>query len=131
MDIEIKKLTNEMNYNNPTTQSEIDKVEKEYNVSFPSDYKKFILESNGAEGPIGKDNYLVIWPINEIIELNIEYDVEAAQPGLIYFGSDGGDMAYAFDKTNNMTIVGIPFISIDINEKEILGNNFKEFLQQL
>ena len=130
MNTEIKKLTSEMNYNEKTTPEELEKVEREYNVSLPNDYKEFILESNGAEGPIGKESYLAIWPINEIIELNNEYEVEEAQPGLIYFGSDGGDMAYAFDKTDNMSIVEIPFISIDVNDKKVLGTNFEEFLKQ-
>jgi hypothetical protein len=36
--------------------------------------------SNGAEGTIGPNNYLVIWPVNEIKELNEGYAVGEFAP---------------------------------------------------
>ena len=131
MNDRIQQIMSKMEFNNPTNVSELEKVEKNYNIDFPDDYKKFILASNGAEGSIGNNKYLVLYPIDELIEINNEYEVEKNQPGLIYFGSDGGDTSYAFDTTDKMSLVSIPFICIHTEEKEKLGNNFEEFIENL
>ena len=90
-----------------------------------------MLESNGAEGFIGS-SYLVIWPIEQIIVLNQAYRVSEFNPGLVYFGSDGGGEAYAFDiRTKEMPIVEFPFESIHIEDAELCGKTFYEFLQNL
>ena len=131
MNESMKKMLHDVELNNPAEKEEIEKVEKELSIVFPKNYKNFMIESNGLEGEIGEISYLVIWSIDEIIELNEEYEVEEYMPNLIYFGSDGGDMAYAFDKENNMEIIEIPFDSIHIEDKELLGKNFEEFIQNL
>lgn len=65
--------------------------------------------------------------MEDIISLNEEYKVQEFFPNLIYFGSNGGDETYAFDKSNNMCIVSISFISNE-KDKKIIANNFKEFI---
>ena len=88
-----------------------------------------ILFSNGIERPIGKANYLSIWPINELIELNQEYAVDEFLPGIKYFGSDGGDMAYGFEFDHDRTtIIEISFDSINKEEVKKYGEYFYEFL---
>ena len=107
----------------------IEKVEKEWNISLPCEYKQLILFSNGIEGPIGKANYLSIWPINELIELNQEYAVDEFLSGIKYFGSDGGDIAYGFEFDHDRTtIIEIPFDSINKEEVKKYGESFFEFL---
>ncbi len=81
-------------------EKKIFNVEKRMNIEFPIGYKEFIKTYNGAEGEIGENSYIVIWKIEEIAELNNEYGVSEFTPGLVYFGSDGGGMAYAFDMRN-------------------------------
>lgn len=44
-------------------------VENQWGFQFPKEYVKFLLHSNGGEGPIG-DNYLQLWKIEELIENN-------------------------------------------------------------
>ena len=72
-------------------------VENEMGIKFPMFYKSFMQNHNGAEGEVGKNSYLAIWTIDEIAELNRDYGVNDFTPGLVYFGSDGGGMAFAFD----------------------------------
>ena len=118
-----------MDKETPATKIMIEKVEKEWNISLPCEYKQLILFSNGIEGPIGKANYLSIWPINELIELNQEYAVDEFLSGIKYFGSDGGDIAYGFEFDHDRTtIIEIPFDSINKEEVKKYGESFFEFL---
>lgn len=95
----------------PATIDMIEKVEKEWNVLLPNEYKQLLLFSNGVEGPIGDMGYLSIWPIDEIVELNQEYAVDEFLPGIKYFGSDGADIAYGFEfDKDEILIIEIPLI---------------------
>ena len=129
MNESILEILKKMDKETPATKIMIEKVEKEWNISLPCEYKQLILFSNGIEGPIGKASYLSIWPINELIELNQEYAVDEFLPGIKYFGSDGGDMAYGFEFDHDRTtIIEIPFDSINKEEVKKYGESFFEFL---
>lgn len=132
MDARIMKLIGEMALNPPSINEILMTIEKTLDICFPLQYKDFMLFTNGAEGPIGSDSYLVIWSIEEIIPLNEAYAVNEFTPQLLYFGSDGGGMAYAFDlRQQHYPIVEIPFESIHIDDAKLCGNTFNEFLQNL
>lgn len=129
MNESILEILKKMDKETPATKIMIEKVEKEWNISFPCEYKQLILFSNGIEGPIGKASYLSIWPINELIELNQEYAVDEFLSGIKYFGSDGGDIAYGFEFDHDRTtIIEIPFDSINKEEVKKYGESFFEFL---
>ncbi len=113
--------------NPPVEGNKVKKVEAELDVTFPNDYIEFISYSNGAEGSIG-ENYLILWSIEDIVELNEDYGVNEFAKGLVLFGSDGGDTAFAFDKrTNETQIVTVPFIGMDLNEITTCSNTFNGF----
>ena len=113
----------------PVKEEKVKKVEYELGVTFPKDYLEFITFSNGAEGNIG-ENYIIIWPIEDIVELNDSYGIEDFIKGLILFGSDGGNTAFAFDtRTNEAKIVTVPFIGFELNEVTTCSNTFKRFLK--
>lgn len=127
----IIEILQKMGIETPASNDMIERVEKEWNVSLPNEYKKLILFSNGIEGAIGKAGYLSIWPINELIELNLEYAVDEFLPGIKYFGSDGGNMAYGFDfSTERTMIIEIPFDSIKRSDSKIYSDSLFEFLIQ-
>lgn len=129
---QILLLMKDMDFTEPTSEEALTIVENQLNVNFPTQYRKFMLKSNGAEGSIGAHSYLVIWPIDEIVELNEGYGVEEFTPGLIYFGSDGGGMAYAFDsRKSHMPIVEFPFDSIHIEDANLIADTFDEFVKTI
>ena len=75
---------------------------------------------------------MVIWPIEEIISLNEAYSVNQYTPGILYFGSDGGDIAYAFDIRNeNISIIEIPFESIHIEDAQLCAYGFNDFIEKM
>ncbi len=132
MDERIKNLLDKAQLNLPTTREILAEVESKLEIQFPDQYINFMLESNGAEGNVGNNSYLAIWTAEQLVILNEEYAVNEFTPGLVYFGSDGGGMAYAFDKrVGSMPIVEFPFESINIEDVKLCGNTFVDFLQCL
>lgn len=132
MNENIKNLCKEMELNLPTAKEIIEEVQNKFGIRFPKQYFDFMLFCNGGEGSIGHNSYLVIWPIEQLVDLNKAYAVSDFTPGLIYFGSDGGDMAYAFDaREESFTIVEFPFESIKIDDAKLCGNTVDEFLKYL
>lgn len=132
MDDNLKRLINGMDLNSPASKEILDDVQNKLGVRFPDQYTEFMLESNGAEGSVGTKSYLAIWSAEQIVQLNEEYAVNDFTPGLVYFGSDGGGMAFAFDKREKeIKIVGFPFESIHIEDAKKYGKTFVEFLQYL
>ena len=107
-------------------------VENEMGIKFPMFYKSFMQNHNGAEGEVGKNSYLAIWTIDEIAELNRDYGVNDFTPGLVYFGSDGGRMAFAFDMRNEkINIVEFPTDSIHIEDAIYISDSFEGFIKAL
>lgn len=107
----------------------INEIEEKYKITLPQDYIEYIIKNNGYTGMLN-DKYVDIWKLEDIISRNKEYQVQEFFSNLIYFGSNGGDEAYAFDKSNNMCIVIIPFIGKE-EDKKIIANNFDDFVELL
>ena len=125
-----EKYMMEMNLNEPGSLLAIKETEEKLKIKFPEQYRNFLMFHNGAEGSIGENSYLVIWSIENIISLNEEYGVFEFTPEILYFGSDGGDMAYAFDRRNSaVKIVEIPFESISIDDAVELSDDFNDFVK--
>lgn len=131
MDFKIKKFFNQMNLNMPISDRDFDNIQLNLKIKFPKEYVDFMKEYNGGEGQIGK-SYLAIWPIDQIAQLNDAYAVKEFTPSLVYFGSDGAEIAYAFNyNSENISIVEFPFESIDIKDAKYCGSTFIEFLNYL
>ncbi|NDI35093.1 SMI1/KNR4 family protein [Chengkuizengella sediminis] len=129
MDEQIKSILSQLELNEPVLDINIKKVEEQLRIKFPQEYYEFLLNSNGGEGSIG-ESYLVMWKVEDIIELNEAYGVEEFAPGLLIIGSDGGDTAYCI-RSENKSFVNVPFIGMDLREVQVCGNNFEEFLSYL
>lgn len=132
MEERIATLVDELKLNEGAPRKLIDEVEAQLYVTFPVDYRKFMAESNGGEGSVGTRSYLVLWPLEDLIPLNEAYAVKEFAPGLILFGSDGGDTAYAFDaRETALIIIEVPFIGMSVNEARPCGASFLDFLRYL
>ena len=113
----------------PATSEQIHELHAAIGVTLPVDYVDFMLVSNGADGPLGETGYVSLWQVQEIAQLNKDYRVADFAPGLLLFGSDGGDEAFAFDtRTDPMAVVGVPFIGMSLSEAKPLAGTFTDFL---
>jgi hypothetical protein len=131
MDEKIEKFTSQMEKRPGASMSALQKVEAELEFKFPKQYANFLLESNGAEGAIGRA-YLVLWPLEKIKPLNQMNEMDKHAPYLVLFGSDGGAMAFAFDKrSDTLPIMEIEYMEIGLEEPKTRGQNFIEFLEYM
>lgn len=95
----------------------------------PDDYLAFMRKSNGAEGAVGATGYLQLWPLDQLATWNEAYAVDEFASGIVLFGSDGGNEAYAFVQDDDrVRIVGVPLIGMSWNDAVVLGESFREFL---
>ena len=128
MNISLDILARDFDILPPATSSEITEAERYFNYSFPDDYKDFLLLTNGLEGELNH-NYLVLWSVKELIELNAAYLVKEFIDDIIIFGSDGEEDAFGFDTSNkHPPIVKLPFIGMGHIPNEKLSDTFEGFL---
>jgi hypothetical protein len=60
------------------------------------------------------------------------YAVDQFAPGLVLFGSDGGDVAYAFMQTSDgVVLVEVPFIGMSLDSVTARGKSFQEFIEAI
>ena len=95
----------------------------------PHDYLNAAREFGGREGYLGTE-YLRLHRLEELAALNTAYDVPAAVPEVLIFGSDGALEAYAFTLLE-FAIVKIPFIPLLLENVQIVARSFSEFISIL
>lgn len=107
-------------------------VERQLGYSFPSEYRQFLSFSNGGEGLLGNESYLVLDPVEELVEYNDAQNLSESRPGLVLFGSDGGGTYFAFDMANpGKPVVAFDPVSASPEDQWFAGRNFWDFLKRL
>ena len=101
----------------PTNKEEIKYFIDNISFELPVDFINFYQESNGGEIFTNNEYYIILWPLTEMIQLNVDYNVNEYAPNYFIFGSDGGDTAYCIEKTTG-NIFEMPFIGMS-NEEAI------------
>lgn len=67
------------------------------NMALPDEYIDFMSLHDGGEGPIGDYGYACLFKLEELEEINRDYDVVNSWPGHIVIGSDMGGMLLAYN----------------------------------
>jgi hypothetical protein len=131
MNEKIKKLTENLSKNASLNQEKFNNAISSINCRLPVDYIEFMRENNGGEGVIGENGWYVrLWPLEELIEANEDYNVDRFAPDLFLLGSDGGDTAFGLKREDGI-FIEVPFIGMS-NENAInRGENFSQFLDFL
>jgi hypothetical protein len=131
MNDRIRNITAEMEKTDGATEQSLDKLSAHFGVDLPAEYVEFMRTTNGAEGPIGTIEYLQIWPVEEVIDLDRgRADIREEHPEWLFFGGMGSGSNYAFDtRYQPMPVVEIDMIDADNNE--VRGGSFEEFLENL
>ena len=107
-------------------------AQKQLGTDLPEQFVQFLKVTNGPEGYIGENAYVMLWGVEDLASLNAAYEVQMYAPGLLIFGSDGGGEAYGFDTRNiPWTIVRMPFIGMEWSMATPIASTFDEFLEHL
>lgn len=119
------------NRNPPADADAIRSFEFAANLKLPSEYLAFLSRTNGGEGFIGQ-NYVILWRIEQLRDLNKAFEADLFAPGLLLFGSNGGGDAYAFvTLRESYQVVMVPFIGLQLPDAINCGNDFADFIQNL
>lgn len=95
-------------------------------MKLPEDYLGFMSEHNGGEGPLGENNYGRFFMLEELEEINNEYDVQNSWPGYVVIGGiDDALWAYNPDKK---IYCQIDSFNTDEDTYYTVSNSFEEFL---
>ncbi|KNY30129.1 SMI1/KNR4 family protein [Pseudobacteroides cellulosolvens] len=131
MDYKKNKYFKDLDFGNhlSITIEDLKKVEDAVGISFPQQYKEFMLFSNGAVGEVG-DSYLTIWELEDVEEF-YEDCCKDNLDNIVLFASDGAKMGYGFDKNKNEYIVSVPLDSLEIDYVGFCANTFHEFIEYL
>ena len=117
--------------NPPSETAAIRQFEAKSGFRLPDDYVRFLQQTNGGEGFIG-NAYIILWRMEELLEMNKAYQVTEYAPGLFLFGSDGGGEAFAFDtRSDTNPIVAVPFVGMELKLAHPVGQHFEAFMEEL
>jgi hypothetical protein len=96
--------------------------------ALPDDYVSFVQKADGAEGWVG-DDYIALWPVQEVIATNEELAVATHAPDLLLIGTDGGGEAFAFDlRSAPWPIVMVPLVGLSRDLMRNVGESFSGWL---
>jgi hypothetical protein len=96
----------------------------------PADYLEAATYYRGGAGEVGTA-YFDWWDPESVENANVDYRVKEFAPGFTVFGSDGGDTAYAFERTSGF-IYAFPFIGMTMDgPATFLSKSFEGFLNWL
>jgi len=76
------------------------------------------------------DHYAIIWSLTDMIRLNKDYNVGEYAPEFFVIGSNGGNIAYAIEKSTG-SIFELPFIGMSKEEAIFRNKTFEDFVQSL
>jgi hypothetical protein len=114
------------------SQAEISALQQWAVVELPRPYIGLLRRSNGVEGFVSGESYLILYAADQIPALNKASGVNQFAPGLLLIGSDGSDTGYAFDTRHQpMPVVEVPFVGMALHQVRRVGSDFEDFLMRL
>jgi hypothetical protein len=110
----------------------IDQIENIIKFKLPTDYVTYIQNYFGFEASIVKE-YVRLWPLEELIEMNMGYFIFDNLPKTIGIEGNGGGEFIAIELTDDdkYRIVLSPFIDLDKQYHIEIGTSFTDFLLRL
>lgn len=130
--VEIERFLTELNRQPPATEAAIRECEQKLGLTLPAEYVQFLRLTNGGEGFIGENASVMFWRVEDLLQQNEDYEFDVEQQGLLAFGSNGGDEAFAFDVwTPNWAIVETPFLGDRRDDAWPMAASFNRLLERL
>ena len=100
----------------------------------PTDYLSFLRLCNGGQGKLSIQPWSFrIWPADELLQANKDYNVQSSIPGFLGFGSSGGGELLAFDTRTAQPwkVYMIPFIVMQEEDAIEIADSFIAFLEAM
>jgi hypothetical protein len=114
---------------NQQSDTLIKDIESMVGFTLPNDYSLFLNNYAGFESHIGLE-FIELWGIDEIIELNTNYRLTTLSNTI---GSNGGSEFIAIEMIDikEFRVILSPFIDLDKSYNVEVGTSFTDFLARL
>ena len=123
---------NQMSFNEPVTEEEVQALENELKVVLPESYKEFLTVHNGGKGAIGEYGYLEVYGTKELVGANGDNKAFDIHPEYFCFASDRGGTEYAFDmNSDEKKIVEVPWNAGDDKNIKVVAKDFGNLIDYL
>lgn len=110
----------------------IEATERRLGATLSADHRAFLMQSDGLEGFVGPNAYLMLWSAHEIAELNEGYATAEFAPGLILVGTDGGDTGYGILERGGLRrYVRVPLVGMSVDSAESMGNTLVDLVRRV
>lgn len=111
----------------PASEQRIAQLLQRSKLPLPADYLDFLRYSNGGNGFLIVQPYLFrLWPAEQVVDNNLDYQIPDYVPGFFGFGDNGGGEFFAFD-TRTITpwqIYTIPFVPMEASAALDVAQDF-------
>lgn len=114
----------ESNYREPANPDVIKQFLANIDFTLPPGFIAFYEKSNGGDFFIG-ERCLVLWQLENLVELNQEYDMDEYAPNFFAFGTNGGNEVYCIEKATG-DIYELPFIIMLEEDAWFVAKSIKE-----
>lgn len=91
--MDMKEMFGEFDFNDKPEEM----ISEVNGMALPEDYLSFMSEHNGGEGPFGEFGYGRFYRLEELQEVNDEYEVGKWWPGYVVIGTDCGGELWAYN----------------------------------
>jgi hypothetical protein len=116
--------------NAPATLDETDSLVSTIGPILDEPYAQFIRRHNGGAGLVGKSTYLETWRIGDALKYT--KTISDITERLFLFGTDGGDTAYGFDRSDPLwPVMSVSLTSASPENLLRIADSFTDLLQRL
>ncbi len=109
----------------PPTDFQITEVN---GIPLLEDYLTFMHSHNGGEGCVGKNLYVHLYSLEELLQINIDYEISTYFPDCCIFGTNLGGDLYGFDRSGHY--FSIDACSMDAEDMLFFGSTLVTFFQE-
>ncbi|HLY11432.1 MAG TPA: SMI1/KNR4 family protein [Planctomycetota bacterium] len=113
----------------PAAEGAVAQVEKEFDVSFPSDYRAFLIAAGGGE-TMAPESFTGLLPVGILSLFNRRYRIPWNFPGLFAIGNDGF-LVYVIDYRGLAPVIASIGMSSSVWEDVVTETDtFAEWLER-
>ncbi len=113
----------------PSSEAAVARLEQEFDVTLPSDFREFLLAAGGGESA-APEAYTGLWSVAGIPQFNRTYRIPWNFPGLLGIGNDGF-LVYALDYRAGDPVIASLGLSSSIWDDVVTETDtFSEWLER-
>lgn len=106
-------------------------LERHLSISLPESYRRFMIRTNGCDGPVG-ELWIILYPAEHVAAETAKHRLSTQVEDAVFIGTDGGGEAYILDTRSNPAIFGsMPFIGDGLKDVSFASATLDDFVQSL